>query len=297
MPEISKIILYKESPTAGIQLEEMERFITDVFSIGVESKMGIVQARSGTDGKDKMILEEEEEISHTRVFDLKKPFQRQKSMRQSRNIQTKTMMPNNDITDDHTTTTTERDKNVPTPLYDGFELQQTITKILPKDDDTIDVLHVIITDRLVCTFDYEDYRYHARALIGANPVIISTSGIVEAPAKPRQYYIDMITCHSKERAQEINERYKNESLGYNDPRLVDAIKGYMSQAILYYYYAEEAFCSSKECRLFNAHWQRDLIYSQITNNKFCKRHADMIDRLRDKNSADPAIESFVDSAV
>nr|WP_320416723.1 DUF6775 family putative metallopeptidase [Candidatus Nitrosotenuis chungbukensis] len=48
-----------------------------------------------------------------------------------------------------------------------------------------------------CTFDSGDYRYHGRALIGANPSIISTTGIIEAPAKPRQYYMDLMTNYGQ----------------------------------------------------------------------------------------------------
>ena len=65
-------------------------------------------------------------------------------------------------------------------MYDGFELQ----KILRRFNCNNETLHIIITNRLTCTFDENDKRYHARAVICANPAIISTTGIIEAPAKP-----------------------------------------------------------------------------------------------------------------
>ena len=43
-------------------------------------------------------------------------------------------------------------------MYDGFELQ----KILRYLNDGTDVLHIVITNRLTCTFDEKDGRYHAR---------------------------------------------------------------------------------------------------------------------------------------
>jgi hypothetical protein len=42
---------------------------------------------------------------------------------------------------------------------------------------------------LICTFSEEDWRYHARTIVAGNPSIISTTGIVEAPAKPKEWYI------------------------------------------------------------------------------------------------------------
>ena len=36
-----------------------------------------------------------------------------------------------------------------------------------------------------------------RTWIGSNPIIISTTGIIEAPAKPKQFYIDIMTNTSK----------------------------------------------------------------------------------------------------
>ncbi len=281
MPEISKIILYDEAAVSETQLDDIKKFIADTFSIKVESKRGIVQTLNNSDDKNKIL----EEISSTKIFDLKKQFQKQKNVLANTNIQTEIVKKN---IINNSVAAIKESNNAMTTLYDGFELQKTITKFLPKDEDAIDILHVIVTNKLVCTFDDEDYRYHARALISANPTIISTSGIVEAPAKPKQYYIDMITCYSKEQSREINARYQDEFLKYNDSRLNDVIKGYVLQAIIYYYYAEEAFCKNKECRLFNAHWQKDLIYSQVTNKKFCKKHADMIDKLKDRCSAKSA---------
>ena len=52
---------------------------------------------------------------------------------------------------------------------------------------------LFFTNKLICTYDYNDYRYHGRAIICANPSIISTTGIIEAPAKPKEYYIELIS--------------------------------------------------------------------------------------------------------
>ena len=56
-------------------------------------------------------------------------------------------------------------------LYDGYQLQQIISESIKEEN--IDTLHIIFTNKFTATFSEEDFRYHARALIGSNPTIIS----------------------------------------------------------------------------------------------------------------------------
>ncbi|MBI3600867.1 MAG: hypothetical protein HY097_09560, partial [Nitrospinae bacterium] len=66
---------------------------------------------------------------------------------------------------------------------------------------------------------------------------------------------------------------------YDDQRMTEVCKGYAAQA-LFYHIAGEPFCQDKGCRLFNAHWQEELIYSQLESPyEFCKIHTDMLKRL------------------
>ena len=154
-------------------------------------------------------------------------------------------------------------------FYDGFEFQKIISNHIPINETNQNTLSIILTNKLTCTFDESDFRYHARVLIGTNPTIISTTGIVEAPAKPKEYYIELMTDFSKEKTNEINEKYKGEFLEYNDPRLSDVVEGYFLQTIMYYE-TGDAFCKDKDCRLYNAHWQKELLHSQF-NKKFCSK--------------------------
>jgi hypothetical protein len=139
-------------------------------------------------------------------------------------------------------------------------------------------LHIIFTNKLTCTFDENDFRYHARALVGSNPAIISTTGIIEAPAKPKQYYLELMTNFTHEKADEIKEKYKGEFLEYNDSRISEIVEGYILQAIMYYE-TGDAFCENKECRLYNAHWQKELLYSQLENKKLCDKHQKKIEEV------------------
>jgi len=256
--KLSKVILYHEPTVPEIQLVKIQKFITDIFPVEIELRENFFNSSDG-----KMF----EKIASARIFDLKKQFE--KHIPSIKDIQ---------IEKENTDTSNEGT----TVLYDGFELQKIITEFIPTSEKIDSILNVIFTNKITCTFDDEgDFRYHARALIGSNPAIISTTGIIEAPAKPKQYYLDLMTCFSKEKVKEIKEKYKGEFLEFHDSRLHKIAEGYLLQGIMYYE-TGEAFCEEKECRLFNAHWQKDLIYSQIENRKVCKRHSEIMDKLKNQ---------------
>ena len=256
--KISKIILYDEPTVPEIKIEKIKQFITDTLQIKVETKDNFFKSL-----EDKIFVK----IASTQIFDLKKPFKKHIPTQEEIQIEKE----NQDT----------YEKDIMT-LYDGFELQNIIGENISIVDNT---LHIIFTNKLTATFDNNDFRYHARALISSNPTIISTTGIIEAPAKPKQYYLDLMTNFSEEKINEIKEKYKGEFLEYHDSRLNDIIEGYVLQAIMYYT-TGDAFCESKECRLFNAHWQKDLFYSQIENKKFCDKHQRNFKEIRNQARTD-----------
>jgi hypothetical protein len=245
--KISKIILYNEPTVVEIQIEKIKQFIIDTFQIKVEIKDNFFKS-----------LENKafEKIASTRIFDLKKQFKKHIPTQEEIQIEKE----NQDTSGQDIIT-----------LYDGFELQNIIAENISITDNT---LHIIFTNKLTVTFDNDDFRYHARALISSNPTIITTTGIIEAPAKPKQYYLDLMTNFSEGKIEEIKEKYKGEFLEYHDSRLSDIAEGYVLQSIMYYA-TGDAFCENKKCRLFNAHWQKDLFYSQVENKKLCVKHQDI----------------------
>ena len=255
MLKISKIILYDEPTVPEIQLKKIKKFITDTFPIEIELRKNFFQLSN-----EKIF----EKIANTRIFNLKKKFKKHVPTIDDIQIEKE----NKDMSEKE-----------PMILYDGFELQNIVTELIPINESTDDILHIVFTNKLTCTFDEGDFRYHARALIGSNPAIISTTGIIEAPAKPKQYYLDLMTSFSKESIEEVKEKFKGKFLEYHDSRLHEIVEGYLLQSIMYYE-TGESFCDNKECRLFNAHWQKDLFYTQIENKKFCKKHLETINKFR-----------------
>ena len=252
--KINRIFLYDEPTVPEIQIEKLLKFLTDTFPVKVEIRKNFLKYSNND------IFEK---IASARVVDLKKPFQRHVPTLKEIEVEKE----NKD--------NSEQEEMF---LYDGFKIQEVISEVIPKNEIKLDTLHVFFTNKLTCTYDENDFRYHARALISSNPTIISTSGIVEAPAKPKQFYFELMSDFSNERINEIKKKYKGEFLEYHDPRTSEVIEGYLLQAIMYQE-TGEIFCEQNDCRLFNAHWQKDLLYTQLENKKFCQKHLEIIKKI------------------
>ena len=257
--KISKIIIYKEPSVPKINLDKIKEFIFKEFRIKIEIRDNIF---------NKLDKSTCEKIASTRIFNLKKSFEKHNPTVNEILIE----LENKDMSNKEEMA-----------LYDGIELNEIIKELIPKEENNQNTLNIIFTNKLTCTFDQNDFKYHARTWIGSNPAIISTTGIIEAPAKPKQYYIDIITNISKESIEEIKKKYKGEFLEYNDPRLSDIVEGVLLQ-IIFYYETGDVFCENNQCRLFNAHWQKDLFISQIENKKICEKHEKVLSKMKNKIS-------------
>jgi hypothetical protein len=257
--KISKIIIYKEPSVPEISLDKIKEFIFKQFGIKIEIRENIF---------NKLDKQTSEKIASTRIFDLKKSFEKHHPIIDEILIE----LENKDMSN--------KEEKI---LYDGVELNEIIKELIPETEKIQDTLHIIFTNKLTCTFDQNDFKYHARTWIGSNPTIISTTGIIEAPAKPKKYYIDIMTNISKESIEEIKEKYKGEFLEYNDSRLPDIVEGLLLQIIVYYE-TGDVFCEDNQCRLFNAHWQKDLFISQIENKKICENHEKILNKMKNNIS-------------
>ena len=259
-----KIILYKEPAITEINIEQLTIFLEKNFPIKVEIKENIFKEIS---------LENIKKISNIRIKDITNPFLEHVSSGEEIDFEKRLCK---DTSLMNSTTRVEDAQEISQVfMYDGFELQK-ILRYLNEDNET---LHVILTNRLTCTFDEDDKRYHARAVICANPSIISTTGIIEAPAKPKEYYFEVMKLKSQGvDIKSAKEKYKGKFLEYNDKRLTKILEGYLLQ-VIFYNITGESFCEDIECRLNNAHWQKDLLFSQLEITKLCKKHNEILTNL------------------
>jgi hypothetical protein len=161
-------------------------------------------------------------------------------------------------------------------LYDGFGLQGIFSRLIPEDERGLSHCHIIFTNQLLGSWDEDNHRYHARVSVYGFPCLISTTGVAEAPAKPREFYL-------KRRLGIPLEVLKSEFSGmfidHGDPRLSEVLKGYVIQALLFHM-TGNPFCDDPDCRLFNAHWQEELIRAQLDGKyEFCRNHHQFMNRL------------------
>lgn len=158
-------------------------------------------------------------------------------------------------------------------IIDGFYLQRVYSRIINENESQLSHFHLVFEDNLVCTYDEFDKRYHARPIICGSPSIISIPSIIEGPAKPKGYYFkqmlkDLLSISSKE----IENEFASTFISYDDPRLTQVATGYVIQAIFFFLTNGNPFCSQYPCRLFNSHWQEELIYTQVINPVLCEEH-------------------------
>lgn len=160
-------------------------------------------------------------------------------------------------------------------LYDGYQLSIIYSKLISLEETNTENCHIVLTNQMFGTWDVNDLRYHARASLYGFPNFLSTKGLIEAPAKPREFYLGR-QMGRIELEDESNGRY----LIHDDPRMQDALNGYLLQA-LFYHVTGDPFCDDKECRLFNAHWQEDLIRAQTgPGADLCARHRRILEELQ-----------------
>ena len=145
-------------------------------------------------------------------------------------------------------------------------------------------LHVIVTDRLIMSWDDGDLRYHARVALFGVPCIVSMSGLVEAPARSREYYIARQAVESIG-IKDISaaRSFSGDFLEFDDERTPSVLKGYLLQCI-FYAITGNPFCEDRDCALFNAHWQEEMLHAQIESGKLCAYHRrelnEMLSRLK-----------------
>lgn len=170
------------------------------------------------------------------------------------------------------------EKRISGILYDAVRLHIVMRGMIPRGELSLKVVHILFTSRLFGTYDATDGRYHARVILCGYPSMISTSGIVEAPAKPREYYVikqKLRALGSEVPTELLEEQIDGRFLDYDDTRLSEVMKGYVMQALMYSI-VFEPFCTDPSCRLFNSHWQEEVIASQLGDREFCDEHLSLI---------------------
>ncbi|MGB9677199.1 MAG: DUF6775 family putative metallopeptidase [Candidatus Ratteibacteria bacterium] len=157
-------------------------------------------------------------------------------------------------------------------IYDGFEFQDICKGLIKRKEMKINFVNIILTNQLIATFDENDKSYHLRVIILGQPNIISTTGIIEALAKPKEYYFKLQIGYDR---FNLKKEFGDKIIDYEDRRITDILKVYFSQAIFYNIFGE-VFCDDKKCKLYNFHWQQEIISHLESGTDFCEKHFNLI---------------------
>lgn len=236
---------YPEPSSSGIDLDRVIKDVAQVFPNCVFEVCKPFFEHRNVD------------VERARISEIKQPFERQPKEHQDFDLYCR-----------------------PTALYDGFELQRVLASAFQTDEDDADI-HMIFTDLLTCTFSEDDWRYHARAVVCGTPTIISTTGIVEAPAKPREFYVPQLGRD----VNSLKKKFAGRFIDYGDKRMTKVATGYVLQALFFFVTDGEPFCDSDSCRLYNAHWQENLIRTQVENPALCLKHRSLANKFNRRLAA------------
>ncbi|MFX1293899.1 MAG: DUF6775 family putative metallopeptidase [Promethearchaeota archaeon] len=264
-----RIYLYKDYNESNLNIEELKRFIKETFG---NPKIIIRGKFIESHIKNQKLDEVAKELASIRVKNVLKPHLEYTPFYGEIKFEKRYL--------------TGKIKQIKGILYDGVKLMLIYSNLIPNNENLPDLLHIVITDRLIGTYSKGDGRYHIRSIICSGLSLISTAGIVEGPVKPKIFYKLKHQCSAEGLnipIEILKEQFKGQFIDYNDPNLTEVVKGYISQA-LFFNLTGMPFCSDKTCRLFNAHWQSELIYAQLVSRKFCVIHNEYLEKFKIQNS-------------
>ena len=256
-----RFVLYRDEATPSLDVGEVADFLHRTLAVPVVAKSSFTKVH----GRDKGNLATA--IAATRVSDVSRPLSATEPSYGEIAYEMKLLK--------------DARKKAHGVLYDGGRLMSVLRDILPPRERDVAIQHVVFTSRLVCTFS-GDGRYHARVNICGYPSIISTSGIVEAPAKPKEFYVlkqRFLEAGEAAPFELIRDRFAGQFIDYDDPRLTEVLKGYALQCAMHAI-TGRAFCEKRTCRLFNAHWQSEVLTAQLGGKGLCKKHEEMMRKFR-----------------
>lgn len=258
--------LYRDSSAKNLDLSEISEYLVEKGIFGeVEVRESFLKKYGSP------LRETAEKLAAVRVHNLETPERNSKISNSEVQFEKKLIKNDED--------------GITSTLYDGFRLGKVFTDLIPEDERKEFYLHVVFTDRFFGTWKTKTQRYHARVSVYGFPSIISTTGIVDAPARPKGFY--RIEEHEGNghrgdlRIVGRKDAFEGDFVDYDDKRLTEIMKGYVMQAA-FYHLSSGPFCADKRCRLYNPHLQKNILSAQLTSPEFCTKHQSILERLQEK---------------
>ena len=253
-----RVVLYKD-PSSRVEWEKLMTFLSEEgFSVSLREDLflSLIAAQASLPVDEKKMEDLAQKIARIRVMGLTDPPEVSLNPEPFQ------------VEVDYEWRNLRREDRKVGPVYSGFHFQSLLREIwVRKKSLPVGFLHIIFSNQRLATWG-ED-RWHLRTILLGFPSIISTTGLVEAPAKEREYYL----LKSVEPA--LGEQWLKENpnhLEVDDSRLTEVLKGYLWQAIFYgIQLGEVSFCKNPDCSLYNSHWQREVLKAQL-GGRLCEEH-------------------------
>ena len=168
-------------------------------------------------------------------------------------------------------------------LFLGRPLQAALRLLVPEEEAALWHLHIVFVSDLAAELDVQGGLRIGVGALGA-PTIISTSGLIEAPRRPREYYFkrtQYVMVGAEEHLATLADEFADRTAGYGDPRLNELLKGYLLMAVVYRATGDGP-CSEPTCPLHAAETQSQLLEAQVgLESRICNRHRQVLDSIGD----------------
>ncbi|MFP3903401.1 MAG: DUF6775 family putative metallopeptidase [Armatimonadota bacterium] len=157
-------------------------------------------------------------------------------------------------------------------------LQNALRTLVPEREAGLDHLHIVVTAHLLAEIE-KPLNFHPRlAALGA-PSVISTSGLIEVPERPKEYHfrrLQYATFGADDHLPDLAEDFADRALGYGDPRLNDVLRGYMLMAVVYRATGDGP-CDIPTCPLYAGDTQGEVLQAQVREqSRLCAHHSRLI---------------------
>jgi|LSQX01.3.fsa_nt_gb hypothetical protein len=160
-------------------------------------------------------------------------------------------------------------------------LQAALRLLIPEAEANLGHLHILINSNLLAEFDPENGLQSGVAALG-NPSIVSTSGLIEVPRRPREYNfrrVQYVMLGAEDYLDDLAQQFADQTAGYGDPRINELIKGYLLMAVVYRATGDGP-CAEPTCPLFAAHTQAELFQAQAgPDSHLCAHHAALLEAI------------------
>jgi hypothetical protein len=251
----SHVYVYDDPDTEGLNVDDVARYLADVLpgaEVRVRGDYLTHQLRRYAEaGGEELVAELTQHFKRAQVDDLVHPA----------------------------------DRNVMPPespadlglgeVYRGQALQAILGLMVNAEESGLSQLHLVLTSMVFGDWDDASRQFRIRVACLGQPSLISTMGLIEGPARPRDFEVlrtQMAVMGMGEDIADLAEAFEPRALGYGDRRINECLKGYALMAVMYRAYGEGP-CANPACRLHDAATQEELLACQCSEDAaLCDRH-------------------------